>query len=86
MAVLASGRNRAAAAGGGLLVISDAAIASRLAGVTALPHQDAAVMPAYVIAQFLLAADWLLPRPALPLNGIPQPNAAPPPPAAPPAM
>ena len=61
MAVLASGRNREAAAGGALFVLSDALIACGLAGVTAFPRQDAAVMPAYAAAQYLLAAGWLRP-------------------------
>jgi len=62
MAVLASGHSREAAAGGALFVLSDALIACGLAGVTAVPRQDAAVMPAYAAAQFLLAAGWLRPR------------------------
>lgn len=59
MAVLASGRNREAAAGGALFVASDALIACGLAGVTALPRQESAIMPTYVAAQFLLAAGFL---------------------------
>lgn len=62
MAVLASGRNRAAAAGGALFVASDALIACGLAGISALPRQEEAVMPAYVAAQFLLAAGFLRPQ------------------------
>lgn len=62
MAVLASGRNREAAAGGALFVISDALIACGLAGVNAVPRQESAVMPTYVAAQFLLAAGFLLPQ------------------------
>jgi uncharacterized membrane protein YhhN len=62
MAVLASGRNRAAAAGGALFVISDALIACGLAGISAVPRQEAAVMPTYVAAQFLLAAGFLRPQ------------------------
>ena len=62
MAVLASGRNRAAAAGGALFVVSDALIALGLADIKALPRQDSAVMPTYVAAQFLLAAGWLRPQ------------------------
>ena len=62
MAVLASGRGREAAAGGALFVLSDALIACGLAGVSAVPRQDAAVMPTYIAAQFLLAAGWLRPR------------------------
>jgi uncharacterized membrane protein YhhN len=62
MAVLASGRNRAAAAGGALFVVSDALIACGLAGISAVPRQEAAVMPAYVAAQFLLAAGFLRPQ------------------------
>ena len=61
MAVLASGRNRAAAAGGALFVVSDALIACGLAGIDAVPGQDSAVMPTYVAAQFLLAAGFLRP-------------------------
>jgi len=61
MAVLASGRSRAAAAGGALFVLSDALIACGLAGVTAVPRQEWAVMPTYTAAQFLLAAGWLRP-------------------------
>jgi uncharacterized membrane protein YhhN len=61
MAVLASGRNRAAAAGGALFVLSDTLIALGLAGIKAVPRQDSAVMPTYVAAQFLLAAGWLRP-------------------------
>jgi uncharacterized membrane protein YhhN len=59
MAVLASGRNRAAAAGGALFVVSDALIACGLAGISAVPRQEAAVMPTYVAAQLLLAAGFL---------------------------
>jgi uncharacterized membrane protein YhhN len=62
MAVLASGRNRAAAAGGALFVVSDALIACGLAGISAVPRQETAVMPAYVAAQFLLAAGFLRPQ------------------------
>jgi uncharacterized membrane protein YhhN len=62
MAVLASGRNRPAAAGGALFVASDALIACSLAGITVVPRQDSAVMPAYVAAQFLLAAGYLSPQ------------------------
>lgn len=54
MAVLASGRNREAAAGGALFVVSDALIACGLAGINAVPRQESAVMPTYVAAQFLL--------------------------------
>ena len=61
MAVLASGRNRAAAAGGALFVVSDALIACGLAGINAVPRQEAVVMPTYVAAQFLLAAGFLRP-------------------------
>jgi uncharacterized membrane protein YhhN len=61
MAVLASGRNRAAAAGGALFVVSDALIACGLAGISAVPRQEAAVMPTYLAAQFLLAAGFLRP-------------------------
>jgi uncharacterized membrane protein YhhN len=59
MAVLASGRNRMAAAGGALFVASDALIACTLAGVKAVPRQESAVMPTYVAAQFLLAVGLL---------------------------
>ena len=62
MAVLASGRNREAAAGGALFVVSDALIACGLAGVSAVPGQESAVMPTYVAAQFLLAAGYLRPQ------------------------
>lgn len=62
MAVLASARNRPAAAGGALFVASDALIACGLAGAAAHPRQDAAVMPSYAAAQFLLAAGWLRPQ------------------------
>ena len=62
MAVLASGRNRSAAAGGALFVASDALIACSLAGISAVPRQESAVMPAYVAAQFLLAAGFLRPQ------------------------
>ena len=62
MAVLASGRNRAAAAGGALFVVSDALIACGLAGISAVPRQESAVMPTYVAAQFLLAAGFLRPQ------------------------
>lgn len=62
MAVLASGRNRAAAAGGALFVVSDALIACRLADVDAFPRQESAVMPTYVAAQFLLAVGFLQPQ------------------------
>jgi uncharacterized membrane protein YhhN len=61
MAVLASGRNREAAAGGALFVASDALIACGLAGINAVPHQESAVLPAYAAAQFLLAAGFLRP-------------------------
>ncbi len=61
MAILASGRNRAAAAGGALFVFSDALIACDLAGVNVVPRQGAAVMPAYLAGQFLLAGGWLRP-------------------------
>jgi uncharacterized membrane protein YhhN len=62
MAVLASGRNSRAAAGGALFVASDALIACSLAGVNAVPRQESAVMPTYVAAQFLLAAGYLCPQ------------------------
>jgi uncharacterized membrane protein YhhN len=62
MAVLASGRNRQAAAGGALFVVSDALIACGLAGVSLVPGQESAVMPAYVAAQFLLADGFLRPQ------------------------
>ena len=62
MAVLASGRNRPAAAGGALFVASDALIACSLAGITVVPRQESAVMPAYVAAQFLLADGFLRPQ------------------------
>jgi uncharacterized membrane protein YhhN len=62
MAVLASGRNRATAAGGALFVVSDALIACGLAGISALPRQESAIMPTYIAAQFLLAAGFLRPR------------------------
>lgn len=62
MAVLASGRNREAAAGGALFVASDALIACGLAGINAVPRQESAVMPTYVAAQFLLAAGFLRPQ------------------------
>ena len=62
MAVLASGRNRTAAAGGALFVVSDALIACDLAGLSALSRQESAVMPTYIAAQFLLAAGYLRPR------------------------
>jgi uncharacterized membrane protein YhhN len=62
MAVLASGRNREAAAGGALFVVSDALIACGLAGINAVPRQESAVMPTYVAAQFLLAAGFLRPQ------------------------
>jgi uncharacterized membrane protein YhhN len=62
MAILASGRNRTAAAGGALFVVSDALIACELAGIEAVPGQDAAIMPTYVTGQFLLAAGWLRPQ------------------------
>ena len=58
MAVLASGRNREAAAGGALFVASDSLIAGRLAGIDAVPGESA-VMPSYVAAQFLLSSGWL---------------------------
>jgi uncharacterized membrane protein YhhN len=63
MAVLASGRNRTAAAGGALFVASDVLIACSLAGINAVPRQESAVMPTYVAAQFLLAAGYLRPQP-----------------------
>jgi uncharacterized membrane protein YhhN len=62
MAVLASGRNRGAAAGGALFVASDVLIACSLAGINAVPRQESAVMPTYVAAQFLLAAGYLRPQ------------------------
>lgn len=62
MAVLASGRGRESAAGGALFVLSDAVIACGLAGIKVAPNQEAAVMPTYVAAQFLLAAGWLRPQ------------------------
>jgi uncharacterized membrane protein YhhN len=62
MAVLASGRNRSAAAGGALFVASDALIACGLAGINAVPRQESAVMPTYVAAQFLLAVGYLRPQ------------------------
>lgn len=61
-AVLASGRNREAAAGGALFLASDALIACSLAGINAVPRQEAAVMPTYIAGQFLLAAGFLRPR------------------------
>jgi YhhN family len=51
-----------AAAGGALFVASDALIACGLAGISAVPRQDSAVMPTYVAAQFLLAAGFLHPQ------------------------
>jgi uncharacterized membrane protein YhhN len=68
MAVLASGRNREAAAGGALFVVSDALIACGLAGIEAVPHRESAVMPTYVAAQFLLAAGFLRPQDAFPVS------------------
>ena len=62
MAVLATGRNREAGAGGALFVASDALIACGLAGINAVPRQESAVMPTYVAAQFLLAAGFLRPQ------------------------
>jgi uncharacterized membrane protein YhhN len=62
MAVLASGRNGRAAAGGALFVASDALIACSLAGINAVPRQESAIMPTYVAAQFLLAAGYLHPQ------------------------
>jgi uncharacterized membrane protein YhhN len=62
MAVLSSGRNREAAAGGALFVASDALIACGLAGVSAAPRQESAVMPSYIAAQFLLAIGYLRPQ------------------------
>jgi uncharacterized membrane protein YhhN len=62
MAVLASGRNRQAAAGGALFVVSDALIACGLAGLDVFPRQESAVMPTYATAQFLLAAGFLRPQ------------------------
>jgi uncharacterized membrane protein YhhN len=62
MAVLASGRNRSAALGGALFVVSDALIACGLAGISAIPRQESAVMPTYIAAQFLLAAGFLRPQ------------------------
>jgi len=62
MAVLASGRNREAAAGGALFVVSDALIACGLAGIKAVPRQESAVMPTYLAAQFLLTAGFLRPQ------------------------
>lgn len=59
MAVLAAGRNRSAAAGGALFVVSDALIACGLAGIGAGPRRESAVMPTYIAAQFLLAAGFL---------------------------
>ena len=61
MAVLASGRNRSAAAGGALFVVSDALIAAGLAGIAGAGRCEAAVMPTYSAAQFLLAAGFLHP-------------------------
>lgn len=61
MAVLASGRNREAAAGGASFVFSDSLIAGRLAGLPGVPGESV-VMPAYVAAQALLAAGWLRPQ------------------------
>jgi uncharacterized membrane protein YhhN len=69
MAVLASGRNREAAAGGALFVVSDALIACGLAGINAVPRQESAVMPTYVAAQFLLAVGFLRPQRATPPAG-----------------
>jgi len=69
MAVLASGRNRHAAAGGALFVVSDALIACGLAGIEAVPRQESAVMPTYIAAQFLLAAGFLRGRRLR--NGVP---------------
>jgi uncharacterized membrane protein YhhN len=66
MAVLASGRNREAAAGGALFVLSDAIIALGLAQITAVPRQESAVMPTYLAAQALLAAGWLRPQREIP--------------------
>jgi YhhN family len=60
--VLASGRNRSAAAGGALFVASDALIACGLAGISAVPGQESAVMPTYAAAQFLLAVGYLGPQ------------------------
>jgi uncharacterized membrane protein YhhN len=66
MAVLASGRNREAAAGGALFVLSDAIIALGLAEIKAVPRQESAVMPTYLAAQALLAAGWLRPQREIP--------------------
>jgi uncharacterized membrane protein YhhN len=70
MAVLASGRNRAAAAGGALFVVSDVLIACSLAGIDAVPRQESAVMPTYVAAQFLLASGYLRPPRAQAAGGL----------------
>jgi len=59
MAVLASGRNREAAVGGALFVVSDVLIACGLADVDAIPHQESAIMPTYIAAQFFLAVGFL---------------------------
>jgi uncharacterized membrane protein YhhN len=61
MAVLASGRNRQAAAGGMSFVLSDSLIAGRLAEIPGVPGESV-VMPTYVAAQALLAAGWLRPQ------------------------
>ena len=73
MAGLASCGNRAPPPSA-LAVVSGATIASLLAGATALPRQ-AAVLPAYGTAQFLLAAGRPLPRAAIPYQAC-SPNAA----------
>lgn len=62
VAVLTSGRNHEAAAGGALFVVSDALIACGVAGINAIPGQESAIMPTYVAAQFLLAAGFLRPQ------------------------
>jgi hypothetical protein len=43
-------------------VVSDVLIACGLADISAVPRQEAAVMPTYVAAQFLLAAGFLRPQ------------------------
>lgn len=58
MAALAAGMGRAGLAGGVLFVISDGLIAAGLAKVHLVPGQSWLILPAYLAAQYLIAAAW----------------------------
>ena len=66
-AVASAGLGRWTGVGGGLFLLSDTLIATRLAGWTPLPGHDLWVMATYVVAQYLLARGAL--RAAAPAAG-----------------